>query len=208
MKNKKIIFDYIDGRLTASEAEEFHVRLQNDAELNKEYNTVRSLLKEMQENSAPPIDQTYLTNIKYRLHSRQEKKIQQKIFIPRPALLFIIPLFIVSITMYIIQREYNPDEPVILSINEPADTMQDYFHPMNSVIPNNTLEEIVTGTEVSEEVENVFLSELNLDDSESSMDILRDMDIAYDEFFSDLTDEQAEELLAQLNNNEGLSDEK
>lgn len=207
MKNKKIIFDYIDGRLTAGETEEFHVRLQNDAELNKEYNTVRSLLKNMRENSAPPIDPTYLHSIKYRLHGRQEKKIQQT-FITRPALLFIIPLFIVSVTMYIIQREYNTDEPVILSMNEPADTMQDYFHPMNSVIPNSTLEEIVTGTEVSEEVENVFLSELNIDDTESASDILRDMDISYDEFVSGLTDEQAEELLAQLNNIEGLSDEK
>ena len=95
MNNREKILKYLSDLMNRDEKREFESLLENDSELQEEFNSIKKSLATLKRDSEPEVNETYFVNLLPRARSKMEKKKKgiafgMKLVPPVAALIFLI----------------------------------------------------------------------------------------------------------------------
>ncbi len=95
MNNREKILKYLSDLMNRDEKREFESLLENDSELQEEFNSIKKSLATLKRDSEPEVNETYFVNLLPRARSKMEKKKKgiafgMKLVPPFAALIFLI----------------------------------------------------------------------------------------------------------------------
>jgi hypothetical protein len=201
MKTKydDLIILYLDNRMSGEDRTKFEMDLQKSSELYERFNQIKGNLKTINSGSSPETDADYFNNMLPQFRQKFEQNRSKKRLFPGYAA-FASGLGVVILLFFVILFNSDIDKDDVneladLNYTEADEVLSSYRFPDDEYLLFYD-----SGSELSEKIDSIFADQYMLADGAGSY-------LEYNSVINSLSDEEADNIYAQLINKDIISGE-